>query len=70
MSAFDEFKGVVADLSRCTFLPGSWDKRFVHEMATKLAADEFTLFSERQRDQLRRLHVKYERQIKSRRRVA
>ena len=48
-------------LAQCSFLPGSWDKRFAREMAARAATD--LGFTERQRVHLLRLAHKYRRQM-------
>ncbi len=44
-------------LARCSFLPGSWDKRFARDMAAR------TEFSPRQAANIARLAWKYRRQM-------
>lgn len=55
----DEMQAVMA-LVRCTFLPGSWDKRFVRALGQH-ARD--TPLSDKQREWLWKLVWKYRRQI-------
>ena len=50
-------RGLVQALASCRFLPGSWDKRFVKDMAAQ------TLVTEKQAQQIARLAWKYRRQI-------
>lgn len=49
----------IAELSRCSFYPGSWDKRFVRDMATLPADKELT---ERQAAALLRTAWRYRKQ--------
>lgn len=53
-------KAIIRDLSRCTFLPGSFEKRFVRDMATK--PDDYEL-SEKQAAFLDKTHHRYREQI-------
>lgn len=48
---------LVSALSKCTFLPASWDKRFVNDMLGRQK------FSQKQADAVRRLVHKYHRQM-------
>jgi hypothetical protein len=56
----DDERAAVAGLWRCTFLPGSWDKRFARALAQRDASKPL---SDKQRDWLWRLVWKYRRQI-------
>lgn len=49
-----------AALARCTFLPGSWDKRFVQDV---WALEEFSTLQEAN---INRLALKYRRQMPAR----
>lgn len=53
------FDTMVDALVRCTFLPGSWDKRFVHDMS-RLGESKMT---GKQADSIIRLVHKYRRQL-------
>lgn len=55
-------KAIIRDLNRCTFLPGSYEKRFVRDMATK--PDDYEL-SEKQAAFLDKVHHRYREQIQS-----
>ena len=60
--ATDEDKANIAKLVRCTFLPGSFDKRFARDIDSQLANScEIT---EKQRAYLVKLVHKYRRQIR------
>ena len=62
VSATDEDRTNISKLVRCTFLPASFDKRFVKNIASQLAnSGEIT---EKQRAYLVKLVYKYRRQIK------
>jgi hypothetical protein len=48
---------------RVTFLPGSWDKRFVRDVAT---LGEFDLLTPKQIEQIERLAFRYRKQLNRR----
>ena len=50
-------------LGRCSFLPGSWDKRFALGMAALAARDPEKPLTERQSTQLFRMADRYRRQL-------
>lgn len=50
-------------LSRCTFLPRTWDKRFVRSLFTQLQDNPTRPLSEKQKVCLRKLVYKYRRQL-------
>lgn len=50
-------------LMRCTFLPGCWDKRFVHGMGEKARRAEEPAYTPKQKASLLRLVHKYRRQL-------
>jgi hypothetical protein len=56
-----EQRAKVDDLIRCTFLPGSYQKRFVHDLYAR-RNDENAL-TENQAQYLDKLHHMYRRQI-------
>lgn len=56
-----EQRAKVKDLIRCTFLPGSYQKRFVQDLHARLEDD--TPLSEKQAAYLDKLHHMYRRQI-------
>ena len=58
-----EQKQMLAALRNCTFLPGSYDKRFVNDMSNK--AEDYEL-SDKQAVFLEKLHHRYRRQIGNR----
>jgi hypothetical protein len=58
----DEQYAAIQLLTRCTFLPGSYEKRFVGDMSLKLKTDELT---ERQSAFLARVAYRYRGQIHS-----
>jgi hypothetical protein len=47
-------------LRRCTFMPGSWDKRFVRDLASKPEDAELT---EKQQEWVEKMAYKYRRQV-------
>lgn len=51
---------LISALSKCTFLPGSWDKRFARDMAGLFPGGDLT---EKQRANVLRLVHKYRRQL-------
>ncbi len=51
---------MINELSACTFLPGSYQKRFVRDLSTK--PDDYEL-SEKQTAFLEKLHYMYRKQI-------
>ena len=56
------YRAMLNDLHfHVTFLPGSWDKRFVRDLASALAAD--LVETRRQRAQILRLVQRYRRQL-------
>ena len=55
----DEQRKMVDELAGCTFIPGSYHKRFVRDMITRLDKD----LTEKQAAFLVKLRVKYRRQI-------
>lgn len=57
----EEIETILA-LSACTFLPGSWDKRFVQDM-THEASQLNPLITEKQAQQLPRLRHRYRKQL-------
>lgn len=61
-AAAEELAVLARRLSGCRFLPGSWDKRFAHDMAA-LASAEPIAFTERQAESLRRLAHRYRKQL-------
>jgi hypothetical protein len=54
----DEWK-MACDLSRCSFLPGSFDKRFAKQLVNWKDRE----MTEKGREMLKKLHHKYRRQI-------
>ncbi len=50
-------------LARCTFVPGSWDKRFVERIDRARYDESARGLSPRQEESLRRLVQKYHRQL-------
>lgn len=65
----DQEKYAARCLARCTFLPGSYNKRFARAMEA-LAEDEDAGLTKRQRTNLWRLIYRYRRQIADDRLVA
>ncbi len=63
-----EHRAKLERLSRCTFLPGSWDKRFVRNVWGSVLACEAVngtpTITTNQAEQVDRLHHRYRRQIK------
>jgi hypothetical protein len=57
------YRRVAAALGHCSFLPGSWDKRFARDLAAAAGSDPEPEFSEAQRAHLLRLAHKYRRQL-------
>lgn len=55
----DQQQRWIAQLARCTFLPGSWEKRFVRDLATFPQERELT---ERQAAALARVAWRYRKQ--------
>lgn len=55
----DEQRKMVDELAGCTFIPGSYQKRFVRDMISRLDKD----LTEKQAAFLAKLRVKYRRQI-------
>lgn len=51
---------LIQALSRCSMLPGTWDKRFTHDLAEK---PKTYALSDRQDEFVRRLAYKYRKQI-------
>jgi hypothetical protein len=49
-------------LARCSFLPGSWDKRFARDLAARAEDPEATI-TEKQAAALARLTQRYRRQL-------
>ena len=62
----EEERAIAEALSRCTFLPGCWDKRFARDMAAHAARKPDEPISERQAAHLLRLSHKYRRQLPTR----
>ncbi len=54
---------VATALARCKFLPGSADKRFAHDMASRAQLKDPPALSERQGQYLKDLAYKYRRQM-------
>jgi len=52
---------MIQDLSRCIFLPGSYNKRFVKSMVDRVK-NENTI-TQKQGDNVRRLHHRFRKQI-------
>lgn len=59
----DNYAIIAKALGACSFLPGSWDKRFARSMAFRAEHPEGGCFTERQRVHILRLAHKYRRQI-------
>lgn len=59
----DEEKDMAEKLGRCTFLPGSFDKRFTQDMVDYAKREETPKLTEKQASHLRRLFHKYRKQI-------
>lgn len=59
----DEQRKIAAALWRCTFLPGSHDKRFARDMAARAAMASPPDLTEKQAAHLARLAYKYRRQM-------
>lgn len=55
----DEQQKWIGQLAKCSFLPGSWEKRFVHDLATFPPEKELT---QRQAAALRRIAWRYRKQ--------
>jgi len=53
------YKDKIHELTKCTFLPGSWDKRFVRDMMSK----DVNKLTQKQKEWIDKLHHKYRRQI-------
>lgn len=51
---------LIQKLNSCTMLPGSWDKRFIRDLAAKPTDFQLT---DRQEYHLKRLAYKYRRQL-------
>lgn len=60
MKLTSEHFGMIQDLKRCTFLPGSFDKRFVRNMSYHVEGSDIT---EKQAECLKKMHHRYRRQI-------
>lgn len=56
-------KEIALALGNCTFLPGSWDKRFARDLAFAAKNSPDVAFTERQAAHLLRLAHKYRRQL-------
>lgn len=56
---------VISDLGRCTFLPGSFDKRFVRDLQGKKPGDTLTL---KQLMTLGQMRYRYRKQIEENKR--
>jgi hypothetical protein len=58
-----DYETLIRQLSRCKFLPGSWDKRFVRDLAARLHPGETLELTDNQRAQLDRLAHSYRKQL-------
>lgn len=61
----DGQKRMIAALSYCTFLPGSYPKRFVRDMRWRMENEPDTELSEKQAAYLEKLAWMYRKQIKA-----
>jgi len=58
-------RSIAIALGRCSFLPGSWDKRFARDLAIVAERSPEIAYTERQSAHLLRLAHKYRRQLPS-----
>ena len=58
----DEQRDMARALGQCSFLPGSWDKRFARDMAA-MAEDPDAALTRRQAETLMEVCHRYRRQI-------
>lgn len=58
-------KRAVICLHGCTFLPGSWDKRFVRSLYSQLESEPNKSLTLKQQKHLRQLHHRYRNQLSS-----
>lgn len=59
----DQQRAMITALSKCSFGAGSWDKRFVRDLAFKLRADPKADLSPRQEWALRQTYYRYRKQV-------